>query len=153
MYVFLSFLTGITIVINMMLNGKLAQREGMINGIVINYLMATLASIMLCAIMLKSLPVYSTMKAVPLPYFLGGLIGILTTYLFNIIVPKVPAVYVVILRFIGQMFTSAIIDYVYLHIFSKGKIIGTILFLIGLIISAKFDAKYTQEKLKLSENI
>lgn len=153
MYIFLSFLTGISIVINMMLNGKLAQREGMINGVFINYLMATISSIMLCAVMIKSMPSYSAIMAVPLPYFLGGFIGVLTTYLFNIIVPKVPAVYVVILRFIGQMITSAIIDYIYLGIFYKGKAIGGVLFLIGLIINAKVDTKYAQEKLKLSENV
>ncbi|WML36993.1 DMT family transporter [Clostridium sp. OS1-26] len=153
LYIFLSFLTGITIVINMMLNGKLAQNEGMINGVFINYLMATISSIMLCAFMMRSIPSYSSMVAVPLPYFLGGIIGVLTTYLFNIIVPKVPAVYVVILRFIGQMLTSAIIDYIYLGIFSKGKMIGGVLFLIGLIINAKVDARYSQEKLKLSENV
>lgn len=150
-YILLSFLTGIAIVINMMLNGKLAQKEGMINGVIINYLMATISSILLCAIMLKSMPSYSTISSIPLPYFLGGFIGVLTTHMFNIIVPKVPAVYVVILRFIGQMLTSAIIDYIYLDIFSKGKVMGGLLFLIGLIINAKIDNKYTQKKFKMSE--
>lgn len=153
MYIFLSFLTGVSIVINMMLNGKLAQREGMINGVIINYLMATLSSIMLCAIMVNSMPSYSAIRSVPLPYFLGGFIGVLTTYMFNIIVPRVPAVYVVILRFIGQMLASAVIDYIYLGIFSKGKILGGMLFLIGLIINAKVDNKHTEEKLNLSKNI
>ena len=152
-YIFLSFITGVTIVINMMLNGKLAQREGMINGVIINYLIAAISSIILCAIMIKSMPAYSTIGQVPLPYFSSGFIGVLTTYLFNVIVTKVPAVYVVILRFIGQMLTSAIIDYIYLDIFSKGKVIGGLLFLIGLIINAKVDNKYAQEKLKLSENV
>lgn len=152
-YILLSFLTGITIVINMMLNGKLAQREGMINGVIINYLMAVISSIILCIIMIKSIPAYSTIKSIPLLYFLGGFIGVLTTYLFNIIVPKVPAVYIVILRFIGQMLTSAIIDFIYLDIFSKGKIIGGVLFLIGLIINAKVDSKSKEENLKLKENV
>lgn len=152
-YIFLSFITGITIVINMMLNGRLAQREGMINGVIINYLMATISSVLLCAVMLKSMPAYSAIQSIPLPYFLGGLIGVLTTYLFNVIVPKVPAVYVVILRFIGQMLASAMIDFVYLNIFSKGKIIGGVLFLTGLIINAKVDSRYEQKNLKLSKNI
>lgn len=151
-YILLSFLTGITIVINMMLNGRLAQREGMINGVIINYLMATISSILLCAIMIKSIPSYSTIKSIPLPYFLGCFIGVLTTYMFNLIVPRVPAVYVVILRFIGQMLTSAIIDYIYLDILSKGKVIGGILFLIGLIINAKIDNVYAQKTLKMGEN-
>ncbi|WP_411169370.1 DMT family transporter [Clostridium sp. MB05] len=152
-YIFLSFITGITIVINMMLNGKLAQTEGKINGVIINYLMATISSILLCIIMIKSLPSYASIKSIPLFYLLGGIIGVLTTYIFNIIVPKVPAVYIVILRFIGQMFTSALIDYLYLGIFSKGKIIGGFLFLIGLIINAKVDNKYESPKTKLQNNI
>jgi len=151
-YIFLSFLTGITIVINMMLNGRLAQREGMINGVFINYLMATIASILLCAIMIKSMPSYSAIKSIPLPYFLGGFIGVLTTYMFNLIVPKVPAVYVVMLRFIGQMLASAVIDYIYLDIFSKGKIIGGLLFLIGLILNARVDNKYAKGKLEISKS-
>lgn len=153
LYMFLSFITGITIVINMMLNGKLAQREGMINGVIINYLSAVISSILLCVIMVKSIPSYSVIGDVPLLYFLGGFIGVLTTYIFNLVVTKVPAVYVVILRFIGQMLTSAIIDYIYLNIFSRGKIVGGVLFLIGLIINARIDNKSAQENLELSNNI
>lgn len=149
MYVFLSFLTGITIVINMMLNGRLAKKEGMINGVYINYIMAAVSSVILCGVMIKAIPDYTVIRQVPLPYFLGGVVGVITTYLFNIIVPKVSAVYVVILRFIGQMLTSAIIDYIFLGIFSKGKIIGGILFLIGLIINASIDNKYKEESTKL----
>lgn len=153
MYIFLSFLTGVTIVINMMLNGKVAQKEGMINGVIINYLMATISSILLCAIMINSMPSYSSIKSIPIPYFLGGFIGVLTTYMFNIIVPKVPAVYVVILRFIGQMLASAVIDYIYLGIFSQGKVIGGLLFLIGLVVNARIDNKYKQKDLKLNKNV
>lgn len=153
MYIFLSFLTGVTIVVSMMLNGKVAQKEGMINGVIINYLMATISSILLCAIMINSMPSYFSIKSIPIPYFLGGFIGVLTTYMFNIIIPKVPAVYIVILRFIGQMLASAVIDYIYLGIFSQGKVIGGILFLIGLIINARIDNKYRQKDLKLNKNV
>lgn len=153
MYIFLSFLTGVTIVVSMMLNGKVAQKEGMINGVIINYLMATISSILLCAIMINSMPSYFSIKSIPIPYFLGGFIGVLTTYMFNIIVPKVPAVYIVILRFIGQMLASAGIDYIYLGIFSQGKVIGGILFLIGLIINARIDNKYRQKDLELNKNV
>jgi len=47
------------------------------------------------------------------------------------------------------MLTSAIIDYVYLNIFSTGKVIGCVLFLIGIILNEKFDEKYKQKQLKL----
>ncbi|CAH2215418.1 DMT family transporter [Tepidibacter aestuarii] len=149
-YILLSFLAGITIVINMMLNGKLAKREGMINGVIINYLMGIISSIILCGIMMESIPSFLNIKSIPLPYFIGGFIGVLTTYMSNIIVPKIPAVYIVILRFIGQILTSAIIDYIYLDIFSKGKVIGGAIFLIGLILNAKADNNYELGNLRLS---
>lgn len=145
MYILLAFITGISIVINMMINGKLAQREGMVNGVIINYLMGTIASIIMSFIMRNSMPSLSVMKFVPINYLLGGFAGVLAIYLFNTIVPKIPAVYVVILPFIGQILTSAIIDYVYLDVFSKGKIIGGVLFLIGLVYNARIDKKYEKE--------
>ena len=152
-YIFLSFLTGITIVINMVLNGKLAQREGMINGVIINYLMAVISSVILCLVMLKSVPACSAVRNIPMLYFTGGIIGVITTCIFNLVVSKISAVYIVILRFAGQMLASAVIDYIYLDIFSKGKIIGGLLFLTGLILNAWVDNKHTQRTQKLVENV
>ncbi len=132
-----------------MLNGELSKKIGIINSVVINYLTATISSIVLCFIMINSISSYSSISNIPLIYFLGGAIGVLTTYLFNVIVHKVSTVYTVILRFIGQMLTSAIIDYVYFNIFSIGKVVGCILFLIGIILNAKSDEDYKQKQLKL----
>ncbi|GFP76174.1 DMT family transporter [Clostridium fungisolvens] len=153
LYIFLAFLVGVNIVISMMINGKLSQKEGMINGVIINYFMAAVSSVVLCAFMINSIPSYEVIRKVPLPYFIGGFIGVLTTYIFNVLVPKVPAVYVVILRFIGQMFASAIIDYIYLDVFSKGKVIGGILFLVGLSLNARADNKIKNQQADLSKDI
>lgn len=142
MYIFFSFLTGILIVISMMLNGELSKKVGIINSVVLNYLTATLASIIFCFIMFKFTSNTPRITDTSLVYFLGGVIGVLTTYIFNVIVHKIPTVYTVILRFIGQMLTSAIIDYFYFNIFSIGKVIGCILFLIGIVLNAKYKEKY-----------
>ncbi|WP_195989508.1 DMT family transporter [Clostridium sp. D53t1_180928_C8] len=152
MYIFFSFLTGVLLVINMMLNVILAKKIGIINGVFINYLTATISSFDLCFIMLNSISSYSYISNIPLIYFLGGGIGVLTTYLFNVIAHKVSPVHTVILRFIGQMFTSAIIDYVFLNIFSVGKILGCLLFLIGIILNAKSDENYKEKQLTLVNN-
>ncbi|WP_099191424.1 DMT family transporter [Tepidibacter mesophilus] len=145
MYILLSFLTGISIVVNVMINGKLAHEEGMINGVIVNYFMGMVTSIIVCFIMKDSIQSLSSIKYVPIHYFLGGFVGVLIIYLFNTIVPQIPALYIVILPFVGQIITSSIIDYIYLDIFSKGKIIGGILFLIGLVYNAKVDKKYEKE--------
>jgi bacterial/archaeal transporter family-2 protein len=148
-YIFLSFFIGVLIVISMMLNGELSKRIGIINGVFINYLTAAISSLALCFVMVNSIPSYSSISHIPLIYFLGGGIGVLTTYIFNVIVHKVPTVYTVILRFIGQMLTSAIIDYFYLNIFSMGKVVGCILFLIGIILNAKSNENYRQNQVSL----
>lgn len=149
MYILLSLLAGVSIVINMIIGGKLSQKEGMINGVYINYLVAAVSSLILSAVMIRFTPDYSSLRGIPLPYFLGGFIGVLTTYLANLVVSKIPAVYIVLLRFIGQILTSAIIDYVYFEVLSPGKIIGGVLFTIGLIINVKLDEREKEERLKL----
>lgn len=135
-----------------MLNGESSKKIGIINSVVINYLTATISSIVLCFIMINSISSCSSISNIPLIYFLGGAIGVLTTYLFNVIVHKVSTVYTVILRFIGQMLTSAIIDYLYFNIFSIGKVLGCVLFLIGIILNAKSDENYKQKQLKSLSN-
>lgn len=136
----------------MMLNGELSKRIGIINGVFINYLTAAISSLAFCFVMVNSMPRYSSISNIPLIYFLGGAIGVLTTYIFNVVVHKVPTVYTVILRFIGQMFTSAVIDYFYLNIFSMGKVVGCILFLVGIIFNAKSNENYRQNQLNLPGN-
>jgi uncharacterized membrane protein YdcZ (DUF606 family) len=140
-YIILAFVIGISIVTNMIMNGRFCQESGMLNSIFFNYSVAAVSSLLLCAVMLRTVPSYGALSAVPLPYYMGGFIGVLTTYLFNLIITKVPAVYIVLLRFIGQMLTSALLDWIYLGVFSKGKLIGGILFFIGLVINTKADRK------------
>ncbi|MCS4471245.1 DMT family transporter [Clostridium botulinum] len=145
-------MTGVLIVTSMILNGELSKRIGTINSVVINYLTATLASIIFYYITLNFISNTPTIANTSLIYFLGGVIGVLTTYIFNVIVHKIPTVYTVILRFIGQMLTSAIIDYLYFNIFSIGKVVGCVLFLIGIILNAKSDENYKQKQFKSLSN-
>ncbi|HWQ30797.1 MAG TPA: hypothetical protein VN549_07390 [Negativicutes bacterium] len=44
------------------------------------------------------------------------------------------------------MLASAAIDYIYLGIFSRGKLIGGVLFLAGLAVNARLDALYAQQE-------
>ncbi len=142
MYFILAFLTGVSIVVSMMLNGRLAEQEGKINGVLINYLMAAITSLLLCVWRTDIWEAALIAGKVPILYLIGGGIGVLTTYLFNLVVPRVPAVYIVILRFVGQMLTGALIDYLYLRVFSVGRIIGAALFLSGMIFNAGVDRRY-----------
>ena len=61
--------------------------------------------------------------------------------------------HVVILRFIGQLLASALLDDICLDIFSKGKVMGGVLFLLGLIKNSKADNTYKKEKAEPCENM
>lgn len=135
----LAFLSGMATVLSIMVNARLSKEEGMVNGIFVSYLVALTTSLLLCALMLNTLPEYETLRNLPLPYLLGGFLGVLTTYLFNIVVHKLPAVHVLILRFISQMLASALIDYLYFHVFSVGKVLGVVLFSVGLMVNSRAD--------------
>jgi len=137
----LAFLSGMATVLSIMVNARLAKQEGMVNGIFVSYVVALITSTILCAIMLNTIPAYKSLRTIPLPYLLGGFLGVLTTYIFNIIVHKLPAVTVLILRFISQILASVLIDYLYFHIFSVGKLMGVLLFAAGLLINSKADQK------------
>ncbi|WP_425445908.1 DMT family transporter [Dethiothermospora halolimnae] len=145
MYIFLAFLIGISIVISTILNGKIGEQVGVLNGVMINYGVGFIASIIICVIVRNNTPAIEKVIGAPFYYFLGGFLGVAVVFLFNVTVPKVPAVYIVILPFIGQMFTSAIIDYFYLDTFSKGKVVGGILLMVGLIYNTKVDKEYREE--------
>lgn len=138
-YGVLAFISGVATVYCIMVNGIMAKREGMVNGILFTYGVALLTSLALCGIMLQGIPSYAELRSLPLPYFLGGTLGIATTYLFNLVVHELPAVQVLIIRFSGQMITSAVVDYLYFHVFSMGKVLGVLLFLAGMLINAKAD--------------
>jgi uncharacterized membrane protein YdcZ (DUF606 family) len=133
MYIILAISIGFAVVISSILNGKLAQKVGIMNGMIVNYITGFIASVLLSVVMRERIPAISTFYSTPIYYFLGGAIGVAMLFLMNTIVPKISAVYIVILPFIGQIITSAIIDYIYIGVFSTGKIIGSILFFIGLI--------------------
>jgi uncharacterized membrane protein YdcZ (DUF606 family) len=143
MYLILAVFIGFAIIFSCILNGKLAEKIGLMNGMIVNYLTAFTASVVLFLIMRKDSLSPKVFATIPPYYFLGGFIGVVILLVMNIIVPKIPSVYVVILPFIGQILTSAVIDYIYLDIFSKGKIIGGILFLIGLFYNINVDRKYS----------
>jgi uncharacterized membrane protein YdcZ (DUF606 family) len=143
MYLILAIIIGVAVVFSCIINGKLAQKIGLMNGMIVNYLTGFTASVVLFLIMKKETPTLEIFASIPVYYFLGGFIGVAILFLMNIIVPKIPSVYVVILPFIGQILTSAVIDYIYFDVFSKGKIMGGVLFLVGLFYNIRVDRKYS----------
>ncbi len=142
LYILLALIIGFIVVIATILNGKIAQKIGIVNDVFINFFVGLLSSILLMLLFKNNIFEISDLLSIPSYYYLGGLIGLIVICLSNIIVPKIQAAYLVILAFIGQILTSALIDYLFFDLFSKGKIVGGLLILIGLAYNIGIDKKY-----------
>ncbi len=139
LYIIMAFFSGVLIMTAIAINSQFAKRHSMMQSLITNYLTGSVASFALLMLLGVNLTQLASIPNIPPLYLSGGVLGIVTTFFFNIIMPKLPAFYVVIIRFISQMVTSVILDYVIYQSFSAGKLIGALLFLAGLIYNTHID--------------
>lgn len=132
----LPFLIGFSIVFASIVNGQVAKRVGMIKGIQLNYLVGSVSALILTAITGIASNNSINFSSIPLIFMIGSFFGIGVLFFMNQIVSHISAFYIVLLPFVGQMLVSGGIDYFYLDILSKGKIIGAMLILIGILCNA-----------------
>lgn len=141
-YIVFAFFTGCLTIVSMILNSKLAMRIGVLQGILINYLVGLLFSILFLLLNFSSMD-FSTeiFSHVPFWAYLGGAIGIIGISINNIVLPKIGAIYATLLIFIGQLFMGITIDFFIGNSISRGKIIGGILILGGMVYNSYIDKK------------
>lgn len=136
MYIIFALLAGALVIVSISLNGNLATKVGLIQSSITNYLVGLICSIIFYLIfnrLVFDFPI-NELGEFPFYYMLGGAVGSIIICLNNLLINKISAVYVTIIIFLGQMTTGILIDYIKLGIFSKGKVIGGLLILIGLIV-------------------
>lgn len=142
LYIILAVLGGCITIVSMIINSHLAKKIGVFQGTLINYIVGLLSTILLIAIVRTSLSFsFDSFSKIPFWAFLGGIVGVMVVASSNIIIPKIPIIYTSLLIFVGQLFTGILIDYLRIGFVSKGKIIGGILILLGLIYNSNVDKK------------
>jgi transporter family-2 protein len=126
----------------MIINSRLADKIGVLQGTFVNYIVG-LAFTLVLVILLKGPKGFITNSLGDVPFygFLGGFIGVMVVATSNVIISKIPAIYSALLIFIGQVFTGIIIDYIRLSSVSKGKIIGGLIIILGLLYNTNLDKK------------
>jgi transporter family-2 protein len=133
MYYFLSLLTGVLISVMVALNGGLTLQYGVYSATVIVHITGlTLISILLLA---KRERPFNKRHAWFL--YLGGIIGVFTTVFNNLAFGRISVSAILALGLFGQSITGLLIDqYGFFgmpkHPFSKQKIIGLLLILLGI---------------------
>ncbi|MBJ8069882.1 MULTISPECIES: DMT family transporter [Bacillus cereus group] len=133
LYICIAILVGVSIVVARIINANLAKKIGNWEGTFFNYITGLFFSMLFLIFSSDSLYISShTLQSIPIAVYLGGLVGVIVISLSNYITPKIPAFYLTLLIFIGQLFTGTIIDFFLSHELSMGKIVGGISVLIGL---------------------
>ena len=142
LYIILAVLCGCVTILSMVVNSHLAKKVGVFQGTCINYTVGLLTTIVLIAVVKSSVNLsFSSFTKIPFWALLGGLLGVMVVASSNIIIPKISTIYTTLLIFIGQLFTGILIDYFIVGFVSKGKIIGGLLVLLGLMYNSNIDRK------------
>lgn len=138
----LAVLCGCITIIAMIINSHLAKKIGVLQGTLINYIVGLTSTILLMTIVRSSMNLsFSSFTKIPWWALLGGLLGVAVVASSNIVLPKIPTIYTTLLIFIGQLFTGILIDYFRVGFVSKGKIIGGLLILLGLLYNSNVEKK------------
>ncbi|MCB2294183.1 DMT family transporter [Clostridium algoriphilum] len=142
LYIILAILCGSITIISMIVNSHLAKRIGVFQGTLINYIVGIFSTILLMILVRNSINIsLVSYNSIPVWAFLGGLLGVIVVASTNIVIPKISTIYTTLLIFMGQLFTGILIDYFRVGFVSKGKIIGGILILLGIIYNSNVDKK------------
>ena len=140
LYIILAILCGCITIISMIINSRLSKEIGVFQGTLINYVVGLISTILLIIIVRDPINLsFDSYNKIPLWALLGGLLGVIVVASSNVVIPKIPTIYTTLLIFMGQLFTGILIDYFRMGFISKGKIIGGILILVGIIYNSKVD--------------
>lgn len=139
-YLILAIIGGFLTTMSMVVNASLGKRIGVFRATFVNYTGGIILSALILLILRVPLNLGNT-SDIPFYAFLGGALGVIGVTSFNFIIPKIPTIYTTLLTFIGQIFAGVIIDYFRFNYLSKGKIIGGILIILGMLYNSNIDKR------------
>ncbi|MFA7108896.1 MAG: DMT family transporter [Sphaerochaetaceae bacterium] len=145
--VILALLSGVTIVINRIINATLSKHSSNLTGTLWNYITGFVFSIPMVFILgRKDLSLLPNLTNIPLWMFTGGIIGVFVVFISIYATPRINGVILSVLIFIGQVFTSIILDYFLIGEIQMKLIYGSLIVLGGLILISK-NKKIIDDKL------
>lgn len=132
----ISFASGISVVLSRTVNARLAEKTDALYSSLVNHLVGLPITILIALVVSKmDLFAVATSNSFQPWIYLGGVIGVIVVMLFNITVPKVPALKLTLLVFIGQVFTGIILDVIVGNNYSDKSFFGGIVIALGVAIN------------------
>ncbi len=140
MAVLLGFLSGYTIVIARTFNATLSETAGIGHSTLMNYVTGLTGSVLLFALSGFQLSTPFPAAGQPFTIYLGGVLGALGIFLCNVATPRLSALQMTIITFVGEIFSGVVIDALAGR-FSLGTVLGGIAVAIGMLLNMRADAK------------
>lgn len=140
-YLILSILAGVTVVLGRILNAKLAEKIGTVQATVINYVVGIFFSFLFLLIMNRGLSFTGYPSQLPFWAYLGGILGVAIIMISNYTTPRVPAFYLTLLVFLGQLAVGILIDWLVSKDFSPLNLIGSLFVVAGFTYNLLLDKK------------
>ena len=127
------FASGILLVVSRSFNSRLADQTSMYSSTFFNYVCGLCTAIPVFLLLGRGEPVMTQFTLSPDWWiYLGGAIGVVTVFLTNVVVVKIPALYISLLMFVGQVFTGVLLDALLDGAFSLQNLIGGVFVALGM---------------------
>ena len=134
----LSFFSGWSMVLARMANASLAQTSGTGFSTVMNYITGLTGSLLLFMWMGSPRMAPFPMPGLSFVFYLGGALGALGIFLCNVVTPRLPALQMSLIVFVGQIFSGMILDAL-MSRFAVGTLVGGLLVAVGMLLNARAD--------------
>lgn len=141
LYSILSIIAGATVVLGRILNAKLAEKIGTVQATVINYVVGIFFSIIFLVLLNRGLSFTAPSHSIPLWAYFGGVLGVAIIMISNYTTPRVPAFYLTLLVFLGQLAVGILIDWLVSKDFSPYKLVGSLFVVAGFTYNLLLDKK------------
>lgn len=136
----LSLVSGFTMIAARFANAMLSERSGVGYSTVMNYITGLLGSFLVFACLGLKFNTPFPAQGQNLLIYLGGALGAIGIYLANVITPKLPALQMSVVVFVGQVFMGMVVDG-FMGRFSLGTLLGGLLVAAGLLLNVRADGK------------
>lgn len=146
MPVVVSLLAGVGVVSSRLVNSQLAHRTSTRNATFFNYLVGLTGALLVLTLTGGKLTFPQAISG-PFYIYLGGALGVVIVLVTNLVVRKIPSLYMTMTLFVGQVFAGVLLDMLLARSLPQKNILGGLLVLCGLMVNLWLD-KRRQERQK-----
>ena len=134
------FASGVLLVVSRTFNARLAEQTSFYTSTFFNYVFGLATAIPVFLLLGRAEP-SSAGFALSQDWWIyfGGAIGVCTVFLSSVVVVKIPALYITLLLFVGQVFTGVCLDALLDGAFSLQNLLGGVFVALGLSLNLLFE--------------